>query len=69
MSFYYKKLKCLDIDKVKVQGDYNSPTTRSFVLLFEKCNSEKYKGPGVCKSDAEIKAWLARKFILILQNN
>lgn len=69
LDFYYRKLKCLDLDRIEVQGDYNSPTTRSFVLLFEKCNSETYEGPGTCKSDEEIRQWLARKFILIYQNN
>ena len=70
LSFYYRKLKCLDVDDLEVQGDYNSPTTRSFVLLFEKCSSENDNFKDVqCKSDDEIKQWLARKFILILQNN
>lgn len=51
IAYYNKKLKCLDLDAVQVQGDYNSPKTRSFVLLFEKCNNETYTGPGVCKSE------------------
>ena len=38
------------------------------MILFEKCDSEKYQGPGECKSDQEIKEWLARKFIIVLQN-
>ena len=50
ITFYRKKLKCLDTDKVEVQGDYNSPKARSFVLLFEKCNNSTYAG--VCKSEA-----------------
>lgn len=37
LGFYYKKLKCLDVEAIKVQGDFNSPRTRSFTLLFEKC--------------------------------
>ena len=64
LSFYYKKLKCLDMDTLKIQGDYNSPRTRSFVLLFERCDNETFTD-GVCKSDEEITAWLARKFIVV----
>ena len=56
LSFYYRKLKCLDLEDLEVQGDYNSPTTRSFVLLFEKCNSENDNFKDVeCKSDDEIR--------------
>ena len=69
IEYYYKKLKCLDVDKIEVQGDYNSAKTRSFVLLFEKCNNDTYTGPGTCKSEDEIKTWLARKFIFIALNN
>ena len=67
LDFYYKKLKCLDVEKINVQGDYNSPKARSFVLLFEKCMNETFDG--TCKSDQEIKDWLARKFIIVNMNN
>ena len=66
LSFYYKKLKCLDGEGIRVQGDYNSAKTRSFVLLFDKCNQTAFDG--VCKSEAEIKTWLARKFIILNVN-
>ena len=69
LEFFFKKLKCLDVDHVEVQGDYNSPNARSFVILFVKCDKNSYKGPGKCKFDAQIKAWLARKFILVVMNN
>ena len=49
-----------------MQGDYNSPTTRSFALRFDKCNQTAFDG--VCKSEAEIKTWLARKFIILNMN-
>jgi len=55
----------LDVDKITIQGDYNSPKARQFVILFEKCDNSTYVGPGVCKSEEQIKGWLARKFILI----
>ena len=66
---FHKKLKCIDEKEeegIRVQGDYNSPTTRSFVLLFDKCNQTAFDG--VCKSEAEIKTWLARKFIILNVN-
>ena len=52
LSFYYRKLKCLDTDTVEVQGDYNSPRTRAFVLMFEKCNPDTFEG--TCKTEEEI---------------
>ena len=39
VSLYLKKLKCLDADSINVQGDFNSPNARSFVILFEKCDN------------------------------
>ena len=50
-----------------MQGDYNSPRARSFVLLFERCNNETYTG-GVCKSDEYITSWLRRKFVVVNAN-
>ena len=67
-AFYYKKLKCLNMDHIEVQGDYNSPRTRSFVLLFERCDNSTYTGPGFCKSDEYITNWLKRKFIFMVHN-
>ena len=59
LSFYWRKLKCIDteamgnIDSLQVQGDYNSATTRSFVLLFEKCSdADHYEG--FCQSEEDI---------------
>ena len=67
LSFYYKKLKCLDMDSLQIQGDYNSPRARSFALMFEKCDNSTFTG-GVCKSDEYIKDWMKRKFIIINMN-
>ena len=66
LAFYYRKLKCLDTETVDVQGDYNAPRTRAFVLMFEKCNPSTFEG--TCKSEEEINKYLARKFIIILMN-
>ena len=67
LIFYHKKLKCLDIESLTIQGDYNSQRARSFVLIFEKCDPEKFDGE--CKSDEYIRKWLARKFIIVNMNN
>ena len=66
LNQYHKKLKCLVSDNIELQGDFNSPRTRTFVLLFERCNNSTFGG--VCKSDVEISKWLQRKFILINTN-
>ena len=63
LEFLHRKLKCLDVDKIEVQGDYNSPKARSLVFRFEKCTNS-----ASCKSDAEIQAWLKRKFIVVYYN-
>ena len=67
IALYNKKLKCLNQESVEVQGDYNSPKARSFVLRFEKCNNVTFEG--LCKSEEQIKTWLARKFIFMIVNN
>ena len=42
LEVYHKKLKCLDLDKVEIQGDYNSAKARSFTVLFVKCDSSTF---------------------------
>ena len=32
VNFFYKKLKCIQADKIKIQGDYNTPKARNLVL-------------------------------------
>ena len=66
LDFYWRKFRCLDVDQVEVQGDYNAAKARQFVLLFHRCNPQTYNG--VCKPDHEITEWIRRKFIVILQN-
>ena len=64
---YYKKLNCLDQDKVEVQGDYNTPSTRQFTLLFQRCDNSTFDN--ACKSEEEITRWMMRKFIIVYMNN
>ena len=66
LTFFNKKLKCLDVDSISVQGDYNSAKARQFVLLFQKCDNSTFDG--VCKPEEDILRWLQRKFIFIAHN-
>lgn len=66
LTYYKRKMSCIDSEKLNIQGDYNSLTTRSFVLLFERCRNDTFTG--VCKSDEEITVWLRRKFVVVLWN-
>ena len=58
------KFKCIDQD-IQIQGDYNSDVAQRLEIQFVKCSN---KTVGGCKSDAEIMAWLRRKFIITLTN-
>ena len=66
LTFYHKKLKCLDIPTVQLQGDYNSVRAQSLVLNFEKCQNST--SGTICKSPEDIIMWLRRKFVLVNSN-
>ena len=66
LTFYHKKLKCLDIPTVQLQGDYNSVRAQSLVLNFEKCQNST--SGTICKSPEDIDMWLRRKFVLVNSN-
>ena len=67
VNLYRKKFKCVEDQNLKILGDYNSGVTRSFVILFLKCDPDNTSGIQ-CKSDEEIIKWLRRKFILTYNN-
>ena len=67
IGYYNKKFKCVEEKNLRIQGDYNSGVTRSFIVQFEKCEQEKAVG-FQCKSEEEIIKWLRRKFILTYSN-
>ena len=67
LSHYHRKLKCLDLDAIQVQGDYNSPRARQLVFLFERCDPETFT-QGECQSDEAITDWIRRKFVIIYFN-
>ena len=69
LNLYHKKLKCVDGNKIQIQGDYNSPKARMFVIHFEKCSNSDEQFDGIeCKDQSEITEWLQRKFILTYTN-
>ena len=46
---YGKKMKCMsDPNDLKMWGNYNTPETRNFMIIFDKCNNET--SPVPCKS-------------------
>lgn len=63
---YHKKFKCADSGWLKMQGDYNSAVTRSYVIQFEKC--EQAGRSRKCQDDQTILKWLRRKFIITYAN-
>ena len=59
---YHKKLKCVERETLKTQGDINSPRARSFVIQLDMCKLEKGIEV-ICKSEQEIKEWLKQEYI------
>ena len=49
-----------------IWGDYNAAKAQQFEIQFVMC---EYVEGGKCKTEAEIREWLMRKFILILYNH
>lgn len=66
---YGKKMKCLDNEKIKLQGDYDSTKARQFCIAFEACDpDERAKTGKTCKSEDEIKNWMKGKFVVNIEN-
>lgn len=60
-------LNCIKNDDHELMGDYNSAAAKQLVITFEMCR--RGKTPGVnCKSESVIKDWMARKFLLTMEN-
>lgn len=57
-------LRCIKSDEEPVlMGDYNSSVGKIITVKFEMC-----RGDAKCKSEAEIKKWLAQKYLVVLEN-
>ena len=60
-------LNCIKNDDHELMGDYNSAAAKQLVVTFEMCRRGKTAGVN-CKSESVIKDWMARKFLLTLEN-
>ena len=58
---------CYD-DAIHVAGDYQSDRAVGLQVSIVKCSNSTDEGSVVCKSDEEIQKWLARKFLLTMNN-
>ena len=67
LGAYWKKLRCYD-DEIYVAGDYQSDRAAGLQISIDKCDNSTDEGSVVCKSDEEIQKYLARKFLLTLNN-
>ena len=66
LSFYYRKMKCLDETQgTEIFGSYNTDKASNLMIVFEKCNRKKQT---YCKSDEEIDKWLEFKYLVALEN-
>lgn len=59
---FFGVLKCIK-DEPVLMGDWNSAAAKQLVIRFEMCS-----GRDDCKSEAFIKDWMKRKFIVTLSN-
>lgn len=65
---FYEKLECI-VDDPVLSGDYNSAAAMQLIIAFTMCRDRTLENDGyVCQDEAVIKHWLARKFILVLEN-
>ena len=58
-----KKFRCMKREDLVIWGDYNSAKAQQISIKFNFC-----KDRDDCFSEAEIKEWLKRKFIVLLYN-
>ena len=65
LNRFYRKFWCLD-EGISLNGDYNSDSGRSLVLEWQKCDPSSGV---VCKEQADIDAWLKRKYLILYTNN
>lgn len=67
LHIYSKKLKCLDITEIALQGSYNTDRGNNLMIVFERCRSDNKLGVK-CKREADIDDWLQNKYIVTLEN-
>ena len=70
LDYYHKKFMCIDSD-LQLQGDYNSDKASLFKIVMKTCSpdDEHIIALGkTCKSEDEIKEWMKRKYVVVLNN-
>ena len=55
-------MHCLD-NKVELSGDYDTANAKQLVAVLEKCS-----GRSTCKSEEDIKSWIAGKYVITIEN-
>ena len=59
---------CLsDSDKLEMWGNYNTAHAKNLMVVFDKCVTRTDEG-ALCKSEAEINKWMARRYIMTYVN-
>ena len=59
---FYKHLLCIK-KGAEIRGDFNSNAGKQLLITFSICRGETY-----CRPESEIMSWMARKFIVTLEN-
>ena len=60
-----KKLQCIE-ENIEISGNFNSAVTQSLAIQFVACDSTVRSD---CKTNEEIHRYMARKFIVTLENH
>lgn len=60
-------LRCIRED-YELMGEYNDAAARQLVIKFDICRDKPGTFPAFCRPENEIKEWMNRKFLLILEN-
>ena len=62
---YGPKLKCMNVDKLELLGNYDTAEAKTLMVAFVKCDSKLRND---CKTEEEIHEWLTFRYIIRLQN-
>ena len=65
---FYNKLNCIKNDSAELMGDYNSVAGKQLIIKFDMCMDDPEKPEIKCKDEKDIKQWLNRKFMLLMEN-
>ena len=60
---YGPKLKCMNVDKLELLGNYDTAEAKTLMVAFVKCDSKLRND---CKTEEEIHEWLTFRYIIRL---